>query len=91
MSNQDFRPVETPWGLFYLHTNNRVWYVYYSEAERRGGWGQPNLKIKGLWYAFFAPSDYKGEKPWTVNNWKINNKDMITEQEAIDACLEHLA
>jgi len=92
MSNHpDFRAVETPWGTQYLHKNGIVWYAHYPLAKAITWWlGQQQTTHKGLWVAYYTSSDYKGEKPWCNNNWKINPKDMFTEEEAIKACNDHI-
>jgi hypothetical protein len=82
MSHPDFKPVETPWGVQHLHTSRKVWYAHYPAAQLRDG-------TRGKWVAYFGAVE--DDKPWCSNNWAITNQDLATEQQAIDACLEHLS
>lgn len=87
----DFRAVETKWGTHYLHKSNIVWYVFYPLAQRTFGnfLSKTHRTVKGLWVSYFAGRDYDGETPWCEPNYAIKH-DMEREQEAVDACLEHL-
>jgi hypothetical protein len=92
INHPDFRAIETPWGTQILHKRNIVWYSHYPLASRAVHYwtGKPPSAQKGIWVAYYTTNDYVGEKPWCNSNWKINQQDMFTEEEAIKACLRHL-
>ena len=86
----DFSPIETPWGVQHLHKRKIVWYAHYPLADVSvGTWDRPK-KVKGKWVAYYTSNDSVSDKPWCQGNWAITQRILLTEEEAIKECDNHL-
>jgi hypothetical protein len=69
----------------FLPNHSLIEAVYNSELAH-----VVEITKKGRWVAYYTTRDYVGKKPWCNPNWSIMNFDLLTEEEAIKACLYHL-
>jgi hypothetical protein len=80
MSNNDFKPIETPWGVMYLHHSREVWYTHFDY--------DPRGKKKDCWMAYRTSRDWPSETPWCQDGTREGDSmGYPTEEEAKTACL----
>jgi hypothetical protein len=76
MSNNDFKPIETPWGVMHLHKSKTVWYTKYDYCEG---------KKRDCWIAYHTSIDSRVDNPWCHD--AIGLGTVLSEELAINLCL----
>ena len=72
MSNKDFTPVKTYWGIMYLHKSHRVWFNW--------------CKYKQKYHVYNNSMDYRVPNPWEYD--AIVLASVKSKDEAIKVCVD---
>ena len=76
MSNNDFKPIETNWGVMYLHHSREVWYTKYDYCEG---------KKRDCWVAYRTSLERRVDNPWCHDATSLGT--VLSEELAIKLCI----
>ncbi len=79
MSNNDFKPIETTWGVMYLHKSREVWYTKYDYH---------NGKKIDCWIAYHTSRETRVDNLWCHD--AISLGTVFTEGLAIKLCTDRV-